>query len=239
MSGDQKECISQVAGLLEPSSRDSLKACFGESQVESVFALMLKSRKNDLESSAARLTKLAALVKDYDLQVCKATSEMEQVFKLKVLQVAPDQRSLQGNPVVVIRPHNLDWGVITVDQFIKAWFFAIWNNVVVSGNELAQTSGVVLCGNMSKISRKNFSREAIRFIMNALQNVLPIKVKQITAYKPPWVFYHVLFPIVQLFMKKKMRDRMVFINSSDFSKQPEEQRQYAKFFVEEGDPVSS
>eukprot|EP00049_Salpingoeca_infusionum_P022962 m.9708 g.9708 ORF g.9708 m.9708 type:complete len:337 (-) comp5484_c0_seq1:80-1090(-) len=86
----------------------------------------------------------------------------------------------------------------------------------------AQVRGTVTIGNMDNWSMKNFDPELEKGMMKAMQDAIPMRDGGFFAIHTPLLIRAVM-PIVKLFMKKKMRDRMKFYkNPADLLKHVDE-----------------
>lgn len=220
----------QLLRELDQGQLRSLETCFGADKLLATVDLYLLSRAGDAETTLERLRATVEIIDQYGLQALTETEEIKSVLRLDIFQMAPEQKNQEGNPVVVMRAHRLEFDKITPTSFLKAWFYTLWHNVILA-NQMAQTSGVVMCGDVSLIGRKNFKPQVQRFLAKAIQKCLPIKIKNFFIYKPPWVFTNVIFPFMRLIINQKLQERIVIITSSDFSTQPPEFQQYERFFL--------
>jgi hypothetical protein len=70
-----------------------------------------------------------------------------------------------------------------------------------------QQRGVVMVNNADGVQRKNFSRETVKKITDAVQNAIPVRMAGMYLCNMGMMF-NIIFPIVKLFLKEKMKKRM-------------------------------
>jgi hypothetical protein len=71
-----------------------------------------------------------------------------------------------------------------------------------------------MVNNAAGTSRANFSRETVKKILDAVQNAVPVRIAGMYLCNLGLMF-KVIFPIVRMFMKEKMRKRMNKIDHED------------------------
>ena len=71
----------------------------------------------------------------------------------------------------------------------------------------AQACGFLLCNNMANVQRSQLNFRAPGAIMSALSGRWPVRLGGIRPIQPP-LMLRFIFPVVKLFMKKKLRQRM-------------------------------
>eukprot|EP00729_Bicosta_minor_P009261 gene9261-34911_t len=118
-------------------------------------------------------------------------------------------RDKWGRRVAFFRPRNIDYEKFAPQDMLKHVWVIMDNRLE---NEDVQRNGIVAINNAEGMSRKNFSRETVKLIMDSIQNAIPIRMAGFYIVNSGMLF-KVVFPIVRVFMSKKLRKRFLNFGS--------------------------
>ena len=126
-----------------------------------------------------------------------------------------------GHPVMYFFVKNINWKEegLTIKQFKKTAIFAFLQ--LARTSEKAQTDGCILLILMDGCKmHQQFKREVSNFVVNALQEALPLKFKAIYCAHEPYFVSHILWPVLTSktvsALKSKMLKERVWLGGKDF-----------------------
>eukprot|EP00036_Acanthoecidae_sp_10tr_P001928 CAMPEP_0182944554 /NCGR_PEP_ID=MMETSP0105_2-20130417/54118_1 /TAXON_ID=81532 ORGANISM="Acanthoeca-like sp., Strain 10tr" /NCGR_SAMPLE_ID=MMETSP0105_2 /ASSEMBLY_ACC=CAM_ASM_000205 /LENGTH=257 /DNA_ID=CAMNT_0025084491 /DNA_START=155 /DNA_END=928 /DNA_ORIENTATION=+ len=116
-----------------------------------------------------------------------------------------------GRRVLLAMPGRLDFtDGEQPARFARAIFYRIEQCIETSVE--TQRVGICLLQDATGMSRSKFRRNVVREVLHVIQDCLPIRVGRILIVNQPWIF-SILFGIIKLFLKEKMRRRVVVLGT--------------------------
>lgn len=114
-----------------------------------------------------------------------------------------------GRKVLFFRPRNIDYSKINPQDMLKH----VW---VIMDQQLededTQRKGLIILNNAEGMSRKNFSRETVKLILDSIQNAIPVRMGGLYICNAG-IMFGIIFPIIKVFMSSKLRKRFVSIGT--------------------------
>jgi len=138
--------------------------------------------------------------------------ELERVVAGEILVSPPKLLTKQGETILIARMRNNDMtDGRTVDTLIRSLFYTI--DAVLDRPE-TQLKGVVVIHDLRGVDKKkNFSMEVAKRLYQGLFGQFPIHINAIYICYPP-AFMKAFFALISnLFMSKKVRERIKFVDS--------------------------
>lgn len=133
---------------------------------------------------------------------------------LAAMQVpGPDGVGLRdkwGRQVLMMRPRLIDYSKVDPSDVLRH----MWTLMdFLLKNEETQRKGIVIINEATNVARKNFSRDTIKLVLDAIQNAIPIRMAGFYICNAGLMF-RIIFPIIKVFMKEKLRKRFMIIGSN-------------------------
>jgi len=170
--------------------------------------LCLRGRKYDPEAGAKVLSKLLALKEELGIGDPAHTEQITKDMQSKKL-IATGAKDPAGRVIMWLRLryHNpkeskpVDMARMVTTIMLDAL-----------KDPDAQRCGLVMLGDLNGIGLKNIDPGVPKMLMGKVFPCLPIRIGRFCIFNPPWIFGHILLPIVLALMSKKLRGRIVLIN---------------------------
>lgn len=143
----------------------------------------------------------------------KMDDEILATLSQGVLVVPLGVRDKDGHQMLFFRPRlfNYDEDCMSPEKFARAHFAVL--DRMLALDEQTQKCGLCMVGIAKGISMSNFRRQTSKLIMENVQDKLPLRVGRAFIVDQPMIF-SVLFKIVKLFMKEKLKRRIKVLGSN-------------------------
>jgi hypothetical protein len=119
--------------------------------------------------------------------------------------------SLLGHPVQSFDCRDMRWSC-TVRQMCHATIFMFWRQATLHGYS-AQIHGGDFVFYLKTYTTAMFKMEYETWCAKLMQGALPMKFARMYMVDEDWKFANVFWPMAKLLFQKKMRDRVVWLNT--------------------------
>lgn len=144
---------------------------------------------------------------------------LRETLQLGVVQVLEGRRDRYGRQLLYMQMDRIDYSkdCCTPDKFARMFWFLCDRMLCLS--EETQKKGIVLLHNLSGCGRAQFNRKTPKLLLENIQGRLPVRVGAVIINHQPW-FFNVMFTIVSMFMKEKIKKRIIVVgtNQSELQK---------------------
>ncbi|KAL1524584.1 hypothetical protein AB1Y20_019474 [Prymnesium parvum] len=200
-SPEEAEQLRALDELLSPEARTRAS--------ESLCRMCLRGRKYDLPRAAALVDAMLALIDELGLSDPPRTLE-DDLASMKL--VVPGGSDFEGRKVCWLRLRNHQPGHGTLQDFGRV---VVANMLYAMRGEEAQQRGIVMVNDMTGLSRKNLDPGLFKYVTGSILPRLPVRVGRILIFNPPFIVGRVVLPVVLSVVSKKLRARIVVVNSSN------------------------
>ena len=185
----------------------------GNPELEELFAFVteatLRFRRGDVHSSYDRVLNYLSWRAKYLSSAgghrLGTDEELEETLRSGVMTLLPDADA-DGRPILYLRLKFLDPQKIAPLLMVRMFHYLIMERALRS-SPAAQRHGIVMISDMGSASFTNLDTRIPKAIMGALSKNFPVRLHCAIVYRPIWLL-NLLFPIVRLFLSKKMQDRI-------------------------------
>lgn len=199
--------VTRIRRVASQANGDDVVAfrCDGPED-ERLAAQFLAARNGDEDSACARYGRFKRLVAEFGL-----TTRLEDDLKRSIARgtiFVVGDRDRIDRPIICVDPGALDWSTTTVDEMRRLWFFQIMRAVEPQS---AQLRGVVLIIVADHMGPSKIKMAFQKFVARAVQECMPFKVGQLFVVNQPWLFGSLIWPIIKVLLKEKIRRRISVI----------------------------
>lgn len=175
------------------------------------FAL---SRSYDFPSASKRFYKFCALLNSMGMtDLISFHPDYQKMLQTGIFHLpsAPDQH---GRPVMNMICKTFSWDGITIKQMQFGCLWAMWR-VLMAHGYAAQTIGISGCCYFDGMSMGMIKMEFETWISKVWQEMLPMKLGAFYFADDPWAFRNVMWPMMKSVFKKKIRERVYWLNDTE------------------------
>ena len=175
--------------------------------VDRLLMMFLLSRGFHRDTALKRFTGFRKMCIENEFVWSLAHPDVQAGLSLALLVIAhpTPKTDADGCPVFSMIPRRLDWSKVTDSQMRRAWFIAAL--YICHVTPMAQLRGITMIGSLIGIGMTNLSMSFQRFSVTALQGCMPVKIKAVYMYEPPWIM-RTIFPILKSLMSTKLQQRL-------------------------------
>eukprot|EP00035_Acanthoeca_spectabilis_P021659 m.439426 g.439426 ORF g.439426 m.439426 type:complete len:254 (-) comp18386_c0_seq1:126-887(-) len=234
--GDQEPAQEETAELMAdalPKLREAVKEAHptDEEPPEEVLCKFLRGCKYNPEKAAKRYgvyrETRAKLFPDQPAHGKLTPDEdLQTVLKMGFIRILPGAKDRCGRQCIYMMPSRMDFsGGKTPARFARCVFYQM--ETVLEDVE-TQRNGITMLSNGMGAGRANFSRDVVREILHVIQDCMPLRLGNILMNNEPF-FFKIVFKVISLFMKDKMRRRIVILGT--------DRERLAEYLPKESTPV--
>lgn len=162
-----------------------------------------------MERAAALLPKTLSLIDELDL--ASSSPKLRADLRSGKLNV-PGGHDEQGRAIVWLRLRFHQPKEGTPQDFGRLLTTCMLHALQTAH---AQQSGVVLVNDLRGLRLSNLDPSIFRLIASSIVPRLPVRVGRIILFSPPFFFGRFVLPVVFTLLSKKLRSRIIVINSSN------------------------
>ena len=166
-------------------------------------------RKYDVDRAAKLVPELLQLKEDF-LSQEDTTQLVADLNSHKMMPIGSKDDSKRGLIWIRLRYHN------PKESKARDMARLVSNNMlhILAQDVDAQRYGLTIVNDMTGLGLKNLDPSIPKVLFGEVFPRLPIRIGRICIFNPPWIVGHVILPILMTFMSKKLRSRIIVVNSS-------------------------
>ena len=162
----------------------------------------LKGRKFNLNRAISTYRSYLAAIHKYSLQNITIQDVKEELRTRKMF--IPGSLAKDNSTLFIINAAHHNPNSFTRQQTLSLAFFMA--QYAMESSE-TQKNGITIISNFKGVSWSNLDIDFQKTIINLFSNNIPLSVKHIVIYDPPWML-NALIKIISPFLKQKIRDRV-------------------------------
>lgn len=181
-----------------------------------------RTRKYDKERTKELIPKYLNALKDFnttdDVHDPWTVSSAADQYRIEKLRLTGG-RDRGGRACINLKLAKHDPKKVSPKQMVRAAALLI-SNALRGGKEqnkeaatLTQLRGICFLHDLSNVSLSNLDSRIPKLIMEIIMGAFPVRLGAIYIINMPFFFQYILFPVVRLFMSKKLRDRMLLVGN--------------------------
>eukprot|EP00730_Choanoeca_flexa_P016984 TRINITY_DN8119_c0_g1_i2.p1 TRINITY_DN8119_c0_g1~~TRINITY_DN8119_c0_g1_i2.p1 ORF type:complete len:323 (+),score=53.23 TRINITY_DN8119_c0_g1_i2:222-1190(+) len=171
----------------------------------------LRARKYDIDRTLILIKNYVAWREEFRIDDDDIRSDKKLAALVeRGIHCVHGNRDKMGRYVVTARLARADPAQYPADVVIRG-IHVVLESLLIKHPD-AQARGIVMVGDMRGVNRSHADPRVPKELFSAFTNTMPIRFGGMYLCSPPW-FMRLLFPLVKMFMKKKMQERMHIVTS--------------------------
>jgi len=203
-----KQLLAAIPGG-EKSYNENPKMC------DFMAAACLRNRHYDVASATERFVNYLKFRREIlgslAPQNIAEDTAVQNYFKLGMMRLLSG-RTPQGHAIISNRLKLSRPDLYNADVVVRAFHFMMMRALQ---HPLTASAGIIMIGDLDGAGRQNMDFNVPKKIISALRKNMPVRVAGIIICRPNIVF-RIAFPVISLFMSKKMLSRIRKVHDSDF-----------------------
>ena len=183
----------------------------GKPWLDDALFIFAHSRGFDYESGAKRFFKFNQVAFPTGVvSLDEMAEDIATTLGAMGTYVMPDQLDEKGRCVCCLTMSNVSWDNMTVKACQRAHIWLFWQWATMWGT-VAQTKGISFVMCMKGMTMSQIKPEFENWCNKVFMECLPTKIAAMyMSYEPFW-FGNIMWPMMKLGMKKKLKERVVWL----------------------------